>query len=559
MAAERARLAAALSERVAELEQRTRELEQSRSRFRDIIERNADAIVVVDREGTIRFANSMATELFRSSREELLDTPFGFPVVLGETTELDVLHLDNQTAVVEMRVVESEWEGETAYIASLRDITERKRAEEGARRLFREQSARAAAEKAAKRFRLLAEATTQLSVPLDYEETLSTLARLCVAEIADCAVIYGMEQEGGVKRLEIAHCDPAREDVVQALREYPFQPLGEHPVLEVLRTRSPLLVADVDDARLATMAQDARHLELLRRLGIVSFMLVPLVAREHVLGAVALASSDPERRFAEDDLLEANDLALRAALAMDNTRLYREAQDADRAKSDLLAVISHDLRTPLNSIMGHADILALGVYDKLSEAGLQCIEHIRIGATHLLYLIDQLLSFARLDAGREELRCEDVDAGAIAREVAAVIESLAPQKGLTFHLDLPADTLRIHTDPDRLRQVLLNLVGNAIKYTEHGEIRLDLRSSPDAGVEFLVRDTGIGIRPEHLGRIFEPFWQVDPKQRGPDGGTGLGLSVVQRLVHLLGGEIRAESQPGRGSTFTVRLPPRPTV
>jgi PAS domain S-box-containing protein len=548
LAAERARLAAALSERVAELE-------QSRSRFRDVIERNADAIVVVDREGVIRFANAMATELFRSSREELLGTQFGFPVMVGETTELDVPHPDH-AMVVEMRVVESEWEGETAYIASLRDVTERRRAEEGARRLIREQSARAAAEKAARRFRLMAEATTQLSVPLDYEETLATLARLCVAEIADCAVIYGVEEDGSVRRLEVAHCDPARMDVVQALREYPIHQTATHPVLEVLRTRSPLLIAEVDDARLATNAQDEQHLDLLRRLGIVSFMLVPLVAREHGLGAIALVSSDPERRFTEDDLLEANDLALRAALAIDNTRLYREAQEANRAKSDLLAVISHDLRTPLNSIMGHADILALGIHDRLSEAGLQCVEHIRIGAAHLLYLIDELLSFARLDAGREELRYQDVDAGTIAREVAAVIEPLALQRGLTFHLDLPERDVGLHTDPDRLRQILLNLVGNAVKYTEDGEVRLDLRHPAAGVVEFHVRDTGIGIRPEHVKQIFEPFWQVDPKQRAPDGGTGLGLSVVRRLVHLLGGEVTVESRIGRGSTFTVRLPSR---
>jgi signal transduction histidine kinase len=558
LAAERDRLAAALSECTAELEQRTQELEQSRSRFRDVIERNADAIVVVDPQGVIRFANAMAAELFRSRREDLIGTQFGFPVVLGETTELDVPHPD-RAGMVEMRVVESEWEGETAYIASLRDITERKRAEDDARQLIREQSARTAAEKTARRFRFLAEASTLLSAPLDYAETLSTLARLCVAELADCVVIYGVDERGCVTRLEVEHCDPAKADVVQALREHPIRGGGGHPVLDVLRTRTPLLVTSVDDAWLATVAQDEPHLELLRQLAVASFMLVPLVARDHGLGAIALISSNPDRQFAEENLLEANDLALRAALAIDNARLYREAQEANQAKSDLLAVISHDLRTPLNSIMGHADLLALGVHDQLSEAGLQCVERIRIGATHLLYLIDELLSFARLDAGREEMRRQDVDANAVAREVAAVVEPLALQRSLTFHLDLPEQALALQTDPDRLRQILLNLVGNAVKYTEHGDVRLDLRSSADGAIEFHVRDTGIGIRPEHLGQIFEPFWQVDPKQRAANGGTGLGLSVVQRLVHLLGGEITVESQVGRGSTFTVRMPSRPAA
>jgi signal transduction histidine kinase/PAS domain-containing protein len=555
LAAERARLATELVERVEELEQRTHELEESRSRFRDVIERNADAIVVVDREGVIRFANAMAMELFRSRREDLLGTHFGFPVVLGETTELDVLRPDG-AGVVEMRVVESEWEGETASIASLRDITERKRAEEGARRLIREHAARTAAEEAARRFRFLAEASSALSVPLDYADMLSTLARLCVAELADCAVIYGVDESGGVERLEAAHCDPAKMDVVRALREHPIQGGSGHPVLDVLRTRSPLLIADLDEARLATIAHDERHLELLRQLEVVSFMLIPLVARDRGLGAIGLISSSPDRRFTEEDLAEANDLALRAALAVDNARLYREAQEANQAKSDLLAVISHDLRTPLNSIMGHADLLALGLHDQLSEAGLQCVERIRIGATHLLYLIDELLSFARLEAGHEELRPQDVDAKVVAAEVAAVIEPLALERGLSFHLDVPAHPVTLRTDPDRLRQVLLNLVGNAVKYTKRGEVRLDLSPTTDEEVTFRVRDTGIGIRPEHLKRIFEPFWQVDPSQRTNRGGTGLGLSVVRRLVDLLGGEVVVESEVGRGSTFTVRLPSR---
>ncbi|MFL5538682.1 MAG: ATP-binding protein [Longimicrobiaceae bacterium] len=556
LAAERARLSGALAGRVAELERRTRELERSRARFRDVIERNADAILVVDRDGAIRFANRAAAELFGSPREALAGTAFGFPVVAGETTELDLLH-GGQPRVVEMRVVESEWEGRTAYIASLRDITERKRAEEDARRLIGAQAARAAAEASARRFRFRAEASSLLSQALDPAETLATLARLCVAEVADWAVIFGVDERGGVQRLEVAHRDPARAGVVQAIRAHPIAPEGRHPVLGVLRTRAPLRVAEVDDARLASLAQDDRHLALIRELGVASVMFVPLVARDRVLGAIELVSSNPGRRYTEQDLGEAGDLALRAALAVDNARLYHEAQAANQAKSDLLAVISHDLRTPLNSIMGHAELLALGIPDALSEAGLQRVERIRTGATHLLYLIDELLSFARLDAGREELRIHEEDARLVAREVAQVVEPLALERSLAFVLDLPAGPLALATDPDRLRQVLLNLVGNAVKYTREGEVRLELRPAPGGGAVFSVRDTGVGIGPEHLEKIFEPFWQVDPTQRSANGGTGLGLSVVRRLARLLGGEVTVESEPGQGSTFTVRLPSAP--
>lgn len=553
LAADHARVSGALAERVAELERRTRELERSRSRFRDVIERNADAIVVVDRHGVIRFANPMAEELFRSSREDLFGTPFGFPVVAGETTELDLLHRGD-SRVVEMRVVESEWEGETAYIASLRDITERKRAEDDARRLIREQTARAAAETAARRFGFLAEATMLLSLPLDLTETLSTLARVSVAHIADWAVIYLLDEGGRVRRLEVAHRDPAKAGIVKAIRDDPIDPAGPHPVLEVLRTRTPVLATHVDRRHLAGIAQDERHLELMRELGIASYMLVPLVARERVLGAIGLISSNPDRQFSDEDLAEAKDLALRAALAVDNARLYREAQEANQTKMDLLAVISHDLRTPLNSIIGHSDLLALGIPEKLSEGCLQSVERIRIGAKHLLYLIDELLSFARLEAGREEVRVRPVDVPDLGREVAAVVEPLVVERGLAFHLDVPNGPLVLRTDGDRLRQVLLNLVGNAIKYTREGEVRLEVRPRGDGTIDFRVRDTGIGISPEHVEHVFEPFWQADPTQRSADGGTGLGLSVVRRLVTMLGGSATVTSELGRGSTFAVCLP-----
>jgi signal transduction histidine kinase len=554
MAAERARLAVALRERVAELEQRTQELDRSRARFQDVIERNADAILVVDREGHICFANGVAAALFRSDRESLTGTPFGFPVLLGETTELDVPN-NGGSLVLEMRVVESEWEGEPAFIASLRDITERKRAEEDARRLIREQAARTAAEAAAAQFRFLADAGTLLSLPLDDRETLATLAQLCVADLADWAVVYLIDEGGLLQRIEVAHRDPALAEAAAALRDYPLSPEDRHPAQEVLRTREPLLVAHVEPEQLVAMTRDARHRELAQQLGIASLMIVPLVARDRGLGAMALVSASDERPFDEDDLAVAHDLALRAALAVDNARLFREAQEANRGKSDLLAVISHDLRTPLNAIMGYSDLLALGIPDELSDTGRQRVDRIRMSATHLLYLIDELLSFARLEAGHEQIRLQDVDAHSVIRDVAAVLEPLAVERGLALHIDADSPSLELRTDPDRLRQILLNLVGNAIKYTEHGSVRLAARLV-DGSVQFRVSDTGIGIAPDHLAHIFEPFWQADTSQGAQQGSTGLGLSVVRRLVQLLGGSVEVESEPGRGTCFTVRLPPQ---
>jgi signal transduction histidine kinase len=538
-----------------ELERRTDDLRRSDARFRDVIERNADAIVVVDESGVVRFVNSAATKLLGASRKQLLDSPFGFPLVTDETTELD-LPRNGDPRVAEMRVVESEWEGETACIASLRDVTERKRAERDARELIREHAARAAAEEAARRLRFLLESSTVLASSLDYTAILSALARRCVSEIADWAVVYSVDEAGVPHGLEVAHCEPAKAALASELLLGPIDPDGPHPVLAVVRARKPVLANTVGDAFLESVTQDSRQLEIVRELGAASFMIVPIVALDQTLGAIALVSGRRDRRFDEQDLTLAEDIAARAALAVANARLYEEARKANKTKSDFLAVVSHDLRTPLTAIIGYVDLMEMGVPDPLPDATRQRLRRIRTSATHLQYLLNELLVFARLDSGREEVRLRDVDLCDVARDVAAVGEPLALERGLGFHLDLPDNPINLRTDADKVRQVLLNLVGNSVKYTHHGEIRVELREPAERLALIRVRDSGIGIAEQHRQQIFEPFWQIDPDQRSRDGGTGLGLSVVRRLVRLLGGDVSVESELGKGSTFTVTLPSR---
>ncbi len=537
-----------------ELERRTWELEQSEARFRDVIEGNADAIVVVDREGIVRFANSAAVRLFCADADTLLGTSFGFPLVADETTELDLVR-DGEPRVAEMRVVQSQWEGRVAYIASLRDITERKRAEHGARRLIREQAARSAAEEVVRRLRFLLDSSTVLTSSLDHADTLALLARMCVGELADWTVVYSVEDGGPPRRLEVAHRDPAKAAFVRELRESPIDPASAHPVLRAIETRTPILLERIDDAQLAAMTSSPRELEVVRALGVASTMLVPMVARDHVLGAIALVSSRSDRPFDMQDMALAEDIAARAALAIDNARLYGEAQLANRTKADFLAVVSHDLRTPLNAILGYSDLLEMGIPERLPTPSLDHVGRIRTSAKHLLYLMNELLAFARLDAGREEIRLAVVDVRSVARDVAAVMEPIARRRALGFDVSIPGDAVRAVTDPDKLRQILLNLVGNAVKYTPRGEVRLALDRLADGVITIRVDDTGKGIAPENLDHIFEPFWQVDSTQRARGEGTGLGLSVVRRMAELLHGTVSVESTVGRGSTFTVTLPP----
>jgi signal transduction histidine kinase len=548
---------AALVEAAVHRRRMAAELERSQRRFRDVIEHNADAIVVVDRDGVVKFANLMAERMFASSRSELVGSTFGYPTTVGDSSEVDIVRRGLPPLVAELRVVESEWEGCPAIIASLRDVTERRRAEEREKRLIRERVARSAAEVAARRFRFLAEAATVLSSSLDYQKTLSALARLCVAQIADWALVYMVDGEGDVRRLEVAHREASRLALVRELRDLPIDPQGGNPVLPVLQSGRPLVIRRLDDDALVRMSEGPRHLELLRRLSPRSLMLVPLIARGRSLGAIGLVCSDPGREFSDQDLALAENLASRAALAVDNARLYREAQAATRSKMDLLAVISHDLRTPLNSIIGYAELLMMGVPEPLSPSTRERVERMRAGAEHLLHLINQLLTLSRLDAGGEVAQFEDVELADLVRDVAVVVEPLAQERDLGFHLDLPEDPLSVRTDPGKLRQVLVNLAANAVKYTEQGEVRVVVRREESGGTAIQVVDTGPGIARENMDRIFEPFWQVRSGATAQVDGSGLGLSVVRRLVELLRGEIRVDSVVGAGSTFAVVLPRAP--
>jgi len=527
------------------------ELRASEARFREVIERNADAIVVVDTTGTVLYANPMAERLFDRDGAELLGTTLGFPLVAGETTELDVLsHAGPRVA--EMRVVESRWDGRDAYIASLRDITERKQAERDARRLIREQEARRTAEELAGRQRFLLEGSAALVATLDYDATLTTLARLCVSGVADWAVVFCTDKDGHPERVEVAHRDPRKHAPASVLRALLSTHDGVHPIVESFNTNVVRRVDHVDAAVLDTLCHNSHEAELVRELGADALLLLPMVARGRQIGGLVLVRTGASHHFDEGDEALAEDIAVRGALALDNARLYDDARRADKERSDLLAVVSHDLRTPLTAIMGYAELLRLGIPKPLPPESMTQVERIGKSAQHLLYLMNELLTFTRLDAGHETLNVQEVDVRDLVREVAVLIEPVAREHGLTVDTSLPAQPVPVRTDPDKLRQVLLNLAGNAVKYTPAGSVHLRLAASADGAV-LRVEDTGVGISAENLTRIYEPFWQVDPSQRSREGGTGLGLSIVRRMVDLLGGRVEVESRMGEGTTFKVTV------
>ena len=425
--------------------------------------------------------------------------------------------------------------GFAGYIGSCIDITERREAEE--------------------QQRFLAEAGTLLASSLDYEETLRRVCRLAVPVLGDFCVVDLLDDAGRAHRVEAAHADPALEPLVRELRRFPVDPASSNTVAEVLRTGLPRVVNELTDAHLEAALVDAGHRDVVRRLGVTAYMAVPLVAAGRVLGSILVCVTDSGRRYDAAELVRAEELARRAAFAIDNARLYERAVQANRAKSDFLAVMSHELRTPLNAIIGYTDLFLFGVPAPLPEPMRPQMERVQAAARHLLELIDEILTFARLEAGQEEVRLEPVDAKALAQDAAALAEPLALERGIGFEVRLPDGALGMETDARKARQVLVNLLGNAIKFTDEGRAALEVAPDGDA-VRFTVSDTGVGITPEQMEHIFEPFWQADQGLVRAHGGSGLGLSVARQLARLLGGDVTAESRPGEGSVFTLRLPAR---
>ncbi|MEO6777922.1 MAG: HAMP domain-containing sensor histidine kinase [Gemmatimonadaceae bacterium] len=229
------------------------------------------------------------------------------------------------------------------------------------------------------------------------------------------------------------------------------------------------------------------------------------------------------------------------------------AESANTSKGNFLAVMSHELRTPLSAIIGYEELLADGITGPVNEAQKHQLGRVKASAQHLLHLIDQILSYSRVDAGREVVQAEDVDANELAQDAATLVEPLARDRGLPLEVIPTGYVLPMSTDSGKVRQILVNLLSNSVKFTPAGRVTLVVQHD-GATVRYIVRDTGIGIASEHRDQIFDAFWQVEQPSTRRVGGTGLGLSVTRRLAQLLGGDVTVESTVGQGSAFTVSLP-----
>jgi signal transduction histidine kinase len=439
-----------------------------------------------------------------------------------------------------------------------RDSTDRRRAEEERRQLLeKEQVARHGAEDAQRRAAFLAEASRILAASLDWTATLERVAHLALPGFADWCVVDVVEEDRSLHRVAVAHVDPARADAAHQLRtRYPPALNWPAGVPKVLRGGASELIREVNETDLLAIARDAGHRELLEQLGTRSLLIVPLTARGKRLGAISLTYGPSGRTYGERDLALAEDLAIRAALAVDNARLYLRTQEAVRARDEFLSIASHELRTPITSLQ----LAAQGLL-RLSRAGslakvppefiASSLETAVRQTARMAALIDRLLDVSRIQAGRLELQLEQVDLSLVTREIVAQSAAEASRAGCA--VELRADDPVIGCwDRARLEQVAANLISNAIKYGAGKPIEVEVVRLDGAQARLSVKDQGIGIPPERMGRIFERFERAVSARHY--SGLGLGLYIVRRVLEALGGSIRVESQPGQGSTFIVELP-----
>jgi len=554
-------------------------LRRSEEHFRSLIENASDIITVLNGDGTVRYQSPSVERVLGYKPEDVLGRN-GFELVHPDDVQkamktfTDIVQNPGTALSVELRfrhkngswrILESigkshlDSSGAASIVVNSRDITERKQAEEErAQLLIREQAARAEAEAAQRRLKFLAEASTLLATSLDYSTTLESVARLAVPYIADWCFVDLVEEDGSLRRLAVAHAVPSMAELAHRLRQYLPRPNAPYGLSKIVQTGHPEIISEVSDSTLAALAYDEEHLRILHELDPKSFMIVPLLVRGRILGAISFVAAESNRHYSSADLALAQDLARRAALAIDNARLYHEAQEADRRKDEFLAMLGHELRNPLAPILNAIQVIRLhSGEDPVLKRTTDVVER---QTRHMTRLIDDLLDVSRITRGKIQLKKERIDLATVMMLAVETSRPLIETYNHKLSVSLPQKPVRLEADPARLEQVLVNLLNNAAKYTEPGgHIWLSGERQGDE-VILQVRDTGMGILPEMLPRIFDLFTQGDQSLARSQGGLGVGLTLVRGLVEMHGGSVTAYSPgPGRGSEFIVRLPAPPEV
>jgi PAS domain S-box-containing protein len=565
------------------------DIRASRDQLAAILAGVTDGITVLDRSGRMLYANDAAAllcgfadrdELLAAPREEILSRFELFDesgahlsieelptrrALDGETPPASLLRFrvratgEERWSVVNATPIKADDLSIAMAVTVFRDVTEQRRAEDTTR--------------------FLSALNLELTRTLNYRETLRRIAQLAVPTLADWCVVDVLSEEGELQRLAVAHVDASKVELAQTVQErYPPDPNATHGVHAVIRTGISRLLPVITDTQVEAAAHDADHLRMLRALRLHSAITVPMLARGRTLGAITLVAAESGRRYGPEDLALAEDLALRAALAVDNARLYREAQERaatqvelNRAlqgamsqlerelqtRDEFLASASHDLKNPIAGIKGNAQLLLrrLSRPGEIDLEGIrQSVERIVSVSTRAGQQVDELLDDAGIQMGRAlVLERHPTDLVRLAADLVADYQQQTEDHKFQLNCGVPA--LVALVDERRLGRALGNLLDNAVKYSpEGGLIRVEVLRDPQTDSAVVsVHDPGVGIPEADLGRIFQRF------ERGSNvvrviAGTGIGLASASHIVESHGGTIEVSSEPEQGSSFTIRLP-----
>ncbi len=527
---------------------------EARLHLAAIVESTDDAIMSTNLDGVIVSWNQGAERLYGYTAAEIVGKPLSVLASPDHPNEMPAMmeRIRRGERIHHFETVRVRKDGRRLDVSlTVSPVTNPDGKIIGASKIARDITARKRIEAD---LRFLAEASKALAELLDVPSTLQKVAGLAVPQFADWCAVDMLGPDGSLRRVAVAHVDPAKVELAHELRRrYPPDPDSPVGTWKVLRTGRPELAPEISDAALVEAAQDAEMLRILRELGLRSYMAVPLAVRGRVLGVLTFIAAESGRRYEEADLRLAEDLAHRAAVAVENARLYSELKEADRRKDEFLAMLSHELRNPLAPIRNALQVMAMPGADRNTvESARQMTER---QVKHLTRLVDDLLDVSRIMRGKIELRKEPVDLAAVIVAAVETVQPVLDAHGQELSVSLPPEPLRLEADPTRLTQVVGNLLHNAAKFSERaGHIWLTgERQGAEAVVR--VRDEGMGIRPELLLHVFDLFVQEDRSLERSQGGLGIGLTVARKLVELHGGTIAARSEGlGKGSEFIVRLP-----
>jgi PAS domain S-box-containing protein len=542
-----------------ELEMQNRELreaqhllEESRSRYADLYDFAPVVYFTLDRDGRIEEANLTAAALFKMDRRALVGLPLAalvpmdnqqalqahltrcFTEKVSVTSELAFSVQGSGQIVAQMVSTPVVGPGETIMgcKTTLTDVSALKRSEG--------------------KLRFLARASAALGSSFDYVTTLAEVVRLTVPVFADICFVDIIDRSGQLRRVEVAFADPRKQHLADAVRRLVPSATGSAPQAHVLRSGEPILLEEATATGLhRAIADGLEHENLIKACRARSLMFVPLMARERARGVATFVMAESERHYSSADLVLAQDLAARAAMAIDSAQLYEEAQRAVQAREDILSFVSHDLKNPLAIIMLSSVVLSRSIEQLDLPKRQKQLDMIERAAELMDRIIRDLLDMSSIESGllSVELRVHDIDD--LVRDAYEALRPLAQEKGMELRLDALAGSSLVLCDGERVFQVLSNLVGNAIKFTPAGgtiTVRTELQEHTAL---VAIQDTGPGIPQELVPHVFKRHWQARKTARK---GLGLGLHISKGIVEAHGGKIWVESHPGAGTTFFFTIP-----